>query len=437
MQDYHIMKAKMVRRSAVIIILIATIALAQQVPVVTIDGSINPVSVKYIIRNLEDAQAVDAPCFIILLDTPGGLMTSTEELTKAIMSSKIPVVTYVYPRGGRAASAGVFILYSSHIAAMTPGTRIGAAHPVNMMGGNPADTAKSSDTMMEKVANDAVANVKAMAAQRGRNEEWPEMAIRESESITEEQAFELGVIEIIAEDLVELLEFLDGMVYGPEYDDPIELPEPTPNFCPMTSIEEFLFVILNPNVAYLLLMLGIVGIYFELQNPGGIFPGVVGAIALLLALYAFQILPVNYVGVALIILAVALFILEATTPTFGLLTTGGIVAMLAGSFLLTSGNAALFTISWSIIVPTVVLAAVLLIFIIYKAVAARVSKPVSGQEGLVGEKGIVMKPSSERVRQKYAVVHGEIWAVEGDDLKPGDKIEVERVEGSVLFVKKI
>lgn len=410
----------------------AVMLFGQSVPVVTVDGAINPVSSDYIMRCLKDAQAKDAPCFILRLDTPGGLMTTTEDITRAFMASETPIVTYVWPTGGRAASAGVFIAYSSHIVAMAPGTRIGAAHPVSMMGSG----GDSSQVMMDKVINDAVANMRAIASERGRNPDWVERAIRESESLTNEEALNLGVSDITAENIWELLEKLDGMVYGPHYGDTLNLPDPVPTEKPMTSVERFLFTILNPNITYMLLMLGIVGIYLELQNPGTIVPGVVGGISLLLALYAFQMLPVNYVGIALIVLAVVLFIAETQTPTFGLLTTGGIVSMLAGSFLLTSGNADLFVISWKVIIPTVVIAGLLIVFAVYKAAQARFSRPVSGGEGMVGEEGVVARKAIRDDADIFIEVHGEIWIAEGEDLKPGDKVVVKEIKGNRLIVKK-
>ncbi|MCK5832167.1 nodulation protein NfeD [bacterium] len=418
-----------------ILLLVSTFAVAESVPLITIDGAINPVSAKFILRNLEQAQEEGASCFIILLDTPGGLMTSTEDLTRAIMSSDVPVVVYVYPRGGRAASAGVFISYSSHIVAMTPGTRIGAAHPVSMMGsGGKSD---STETMMEKVANDAVANVRAMALERGRNPDWPEKAVRKSESITADKALELGVVDLIAEDVEDLLIKINGLAYGLEKEDTLRLKKPVAIERKMTNVEDFLFVILNPNIAYMLMMLGMVGIYLELQNPGGILPGVVGAISILLALYAFQILPVNYVGIAFLILAVALFILEANTPTFGLLTTGGVVSMLAGSFLLTSGNATLFTISWSVILPTVALAAIISIFVLWKAVKARISQPKTGKEGMIGLKGVVVEKASPNLKNSYIEIHGELWAAFGEGLSLGNEVVVIAIESGKLKVKKV
>ncbi len=405
---------------------------AQSVPVVTVDGAINPISSDYIMRCLENAKAEGAPCFILKLDTPGGLMTTTEDITRAFMASEVPIVIYVWPIGGRAASAGVFIAYASHIVAMAPGTRIGAAHPVDMMG----SSGDSSATMMEKIVNDAVANLESIAAERGREKEWVERAIRHSESLTNDEAKELGVSDITADDIDGLLEKLDGYVFGPNNEDTLHLPNPIPAEKPMTSVEQFLFTILNPNITYLLLMLGIVGIYLELQNPGTIVPGVVGGIALLLALYAFQMLPVNYVGIALIILAVVLFIAETQTPTFGLLTTGGIIAMLAGSFLLTSGNAELFVISWKVIIPTVIIAGLLIVFAIFKAARAGFSKPATGDEGLVGEEGIVTRKSMQNQRDTFAEIHGELWAIDGENLNPGDRVVVEKVVGNRLIVRR-
>jgi membrane-bound serine protease (ClpP class) len=406
---------------------------AQAVPVITVDGAINPVSSDYIMRCLKDAVAESAPCIVLRLDTPGGLMSTTEDITRAFMASEIPVITYVWPTGGRAASAGVFIAYASHIVAMAPGTRIGAAHPVDMMGGSGTDSAA---VMMEKVTNDAIANLRAIAAERGRNPGWAERAVRHSESLTNEEAVTWGVSDFTANDINELLAKLDGYVFGQHNGDTLRLPNPVPVEKPMTSVERFLFTILNPNITYLLLMLGIVGVYLELQNPGTIVPGVVGGISLLLAFYAFQMLPVNYVGVALILLAVVLFIAETQTSTFGLLTTGGVIAMLAGSFLLTSGNADLFVISWKVIIPTVIVAALLIAFAVYKAAQARFSKPVTGNEGLVGEEGVVTKRRLSNSRATFVQVHGELWIAVGDDLQPGDHVVVEKVIGNKVIVRK-
>jgi len=238
-------------------------------------------------------------------------------------------------------------------------------------------------------------------------------------------------------DVDDLLEKLDGFAYGPEKADTLELSHPRSDERPMTSVEDFLFTLLNPNVAYLLMMLGIVGIYLELQNPGGILPGVVGVIALLLALYVFQILPFNYVGIAFIILAIGLFVAEALTVTFGLLTTGGVVSMLAGSFLLTSGNPSLFTISWEVIIPTVAVMSLIIIFVLFKAVQAVVSKPVSGRDGMVGEHGIVAEKAVSGSSNFYINIHGELWAATGEELKPGMEVVVESVEGNKLRIKKV
>lgn len=420
-------------KNLITILFIFSQILALGVPVITVDGAINPVSSKYITRNIRDAEHENAPCLVLQLDTPGGLLSSTEDLTRAFMASKIPIVVYVHPKGGRAASAGVFLVYSAHISAMTPGTRIGAAHPVDMMGGGK----DSSNMMMEKVSNDAIANLRAIAIERGRNPDWVEKAIRKSESVTADEALELDIIEIIAENTDSLLAELDGFVYGPSRADTIRIPNPVPDYRPMLQLEKFLFTILNPNIAYLLLMLGMLGIFLELQNPGSVLPGVVGGVSILLAFYAFQILPINYAGFALIILAIILFIAETRVPSFGLLGIGGIVAMLAGSFLLTSGNPQFFRISWSVIFPTVVVAALFILVVAYKVAKIRLTKPASGMEGLIGEKGIIAEPKSDKIKDKLVNIHGEVWAVIGNELKPGDNVEVISVVGNKLVVKKI
>ena len=414
-------------------------ATPKEIWVLEVDGVINPVSASYINDNLRKAQPDQVECLIIQMDTPGGLMTSMRDIIKNILNSEIPVVVYVSPRGAQCASAGVFIAVSAHFVAMSPGTNIGAAHPVNLggggIGGQP-DSA-SSQTMIEKATNDAVAYIRSLARERGRNEEWLEKAVRESASITETEAVKLQVVDVVVDDLDELLEILDGKTFKlPSGEKTVHTQEATIRFRPVGIHHRILDVISDPTVAYILLILGFYGIYFELSNPGAIFPGVLGAIFLILAFFAFQVLPINYAGLALIILGIILFILEVKIVSYGLLTIGGIVAMIFGSLMLIDVNQApevLKAVSLKVILPIVIFTAAFVIISLTLALKAHKAKPTTGIEGMIGETGQTI---TDVDKTGMAIVHGEYWKVSSDTPIPkGTEIVVLDVDRMVLKVK--
>ncbi len=402
------------------------------VHVLELDGVINPVALQFISESLDKAEEEGAECFIIQMDTPGGLMESMRGIIKDILASRIPVIVYVHPSGSRAASAGVFIAYSAHVAAMTPGTNIGAAHPVTLGG-----QADSSSAMMEKVTNDAAAYIRSLAEKRNRNIEWAEQAVRESVSITESEALELGVIDYVVPTLDSLLSVLDGKE--------IDLDDQT--YVLHTKDAEIITVAMNwrfrildkisdPNIAYILMLLGIYGVIFELSNPGSILPGIIGVIFLILAFFAMQTLPINYAGVMLILFALVLFLLEIKVPSFGLLTIGGVVSMLLGSLMLFDSPEPFFKLSLSVILPAVGATAAFFLFAIGMALRAQRKKPKSGAEGIIGEKGVAIEKLNPEGRVK---VHGEIWnAMSDTPIKPREKVKVSEVlEGLMLKVEPL
>jgi len=396
----------------------------------TYDGVINPVAAEYLHDALASAQESNAQALIIRLNTPGGLDTSMRLIIKDITGATIPVVVYVSPSSGRAASAGVFITMAAHVATMAPGTNIGAAHPVAMGGG------EMDKTMKEKVENDSVAYIKSIAEQRGRNVAWAEDAVRKSLSVTEREALKLKVIDLVAEDIPALLKQLD--------DRKISLPSgPTVMHTANAAVREFpmglrlelLKALSDPNIAYLLMTIGTIGIMAELYNPGAILPGIVGAISLILAFYSLQSLPVNYAGVLLFLLGVIFFILEATVTSYGLLAIGGVVAMLLGSMMLIKTDVEFLQISWSVILPVVALTAAFSIFMVGMGVKAMRRRPATGREEMVGLVGIVQTALTPRGQ---LAVHGELWeAISDRPLQPGDKAEVIRVDGLRLYVKPL
>ncbi len=419
--------------------LLSTLFAAEnEVWVISVDGVINPVSASYIRKNLTDAQQAKAQCLIIQLDTPGGLMTSMRDIIKDILNAEIPVVVYVAPRGAQAASAGVFITVAAHFAAMAPGTNIGAAHPVNLggggLGGQP-DSA-STKTMLEKATNDAVAYIRSLAKERGRNTTWVEKAVRESVSITEREAVKLRVVDTVARDLDELLTILDGKTFRTPHGER-RLTTRTANIRtrPLGVHRKILDIISDPTVAYILLMLGFYGLYFEFSNPGAIFPGVLGAVFLILAFFAFQVLPINYAGLALIIVGIILFILEVKIVSFGLLTIGGIIAMTLGSMMLIDVSQApetLQAISLKVILPVVLFTAAFIIFALTYVIRAHRRQPTTGVEGLVGLTGTAI---SDINPIGTVQVHGEYWkATARTPIPRGASITVLAVENMVLHV---
>lgn len=399
------------------------------VHVAELDGVISPASSSYLVRVVDVAETEEAVCLIFKIDTPGGLDISMREITEKILNADVPVVVYVAPKGARAASAGVFILYASHVAAMAPGTNVGAAHPVSMGG------EKMDSVMVEKVTNDAVAYLKALAKERGRNEEWAELAVRESASVDAETALELGVCDLMAEDVSDLAGKLEGRVVEVNGRDvTLHTEGRQVKEVKMTLRERLLLLLTNPNIAYVLLLLGIYGLFFELQNPGMIFPGVVGAICLILGFYSLHVLPVNYAGVALIILSAILFILEIYITSQGLLTIGGVFALVFGSLILFDSDVPYLRVSWEVIMLVVIIVAGFVIFLLTLGVRAQFRKRSTGSEGMIGEIGTAktdIKPEGGTV-----FVHGEFWnAISDQKIKKGQKVRVVAVKNMILTVE--
>jgi membrane-bound serine protease (ClpP class) len=405
------------------------------VHVIKVESVITPVSAEFITKSIIRAEEANVQCLIIELDTPGGLLESTRDITKSFLAAHIPIVVYVSPSGARAASAGVFISYAAHLVAMAPSTNIGAATPVTMGG-----ESDSSSAMTHKVTNDAVAQIKGLAEKRGRNVEWAEKAVREAVSITESEALALNVINFVSPSLDSLLQQLDGVeIEGVSGKTILNTKSARVIPLEMNLRYRILEKISNPNVAYILLMLGIYGIFFELSNPGAIFPGVVGAIFLILAFFSLQTLPVNYAGLLLILLAIILFILEVKITSYGLLTIGGVLSMILGSLMLIEQGPDNFqpviSISLTLIISVVIITAAFFLFAFGMAFKTHRQKVTTGAEGLIGEIG---RAQSNISPEGIAIVHGEIWkASSAEPIKKGDKVRVLSVEGLRLTVEKI
>jgi membrane-bound serine protease (ClpP class) len=397
--------------------------------IIKASGVVNPVMSEFITKGIDKAVLEKADAIVIELDTPGGLDASMRSIVKNIIASDVPVIVYVSPSGARAASAGVFITISAHVAAMAPGTNIGAAHPVAM-------GEKMDKTMLEKAENDAAAYIKSLAERRGRNAEWAEKAVRESVSITEAEALELKVIDVTAPNLDALLETIDGRSVETSAG---ELTLKTKGVkrqpLEMGLRLRILNLISDPNVAYILLLLGFYGIFFELTNPGSIFPGVFGAIALILAFYSLQTLPVNYAGLLLIIVAIILFILEIKIASYGLLTIGGIISLIIGSLMLFESPLPFLRISLSVILPTVLVTVILFSLTVGLVVRAHRRKPKTGVEGLIGIEG---EAKTDILKKGQVFIHGEIWGAWSDEpIKAGEKIIVEKVENLKVKVRPL
>lgn len=401
----------------------------KEVMVITVDGVINPVSAEFIQKSINKANDKKYEALVIELDTPGGLDASMRNIVKEMIRSEVPVIVFVSPSGSRAASAGAFITMAAHIAAMSPGTNIGAAHPVGIGG-------KMDKTMTEKATNDAVAYIKSLAEKSGRNVQWAEDAVRKSISSTETEALQLKVIDLITKDINSLLSDIGGKKVRTVSGEKILS---TKNASvvreEMGLRHRILNLISDPNVAYILMLLGFYGLFFELTNPGSLFPGVIGGICLLLAFYAFQTLPVNYAGLLLIILAIILFILEVKIISHGVLTIGGIVAMTIGSLMLFESPAPFMKLSLAVILPAVVMTTLFFTILIGLAYKAYKRKPITGAEGLLGSYGIA---DTDITREGGRVtIHGEIWSSYSEDaIDKGKRIIVEEVSGLKLKVKK-
>ena len=430
-------------------------AQAADVHVLSVKGAISPASADYLLRGIAKSADAQAKLIIIEMDTPGGLDTSMRDIIKAILASPIPVVTYVAPEGARAASAGTYILYASHIAAMAPATNLGAATPVELApaGGSekPAlpkdpktatdgeDSAASptiQDAKTKKAVHDAAAYIRSLAELRGRNADWAENAVREAVSLSAEAALKANVIDVIASDIDDLLQQINGrtvkMVNGEITLDTRDLN--------VIRIEpdwrtELLAVIGNPGFAYILLLLGIYGIIYEFSNPGMLFPGVIGSICLLLALFALQLMPISYVGLALIILGVILMISEAVAPSFGALGLGGLAAFIIGSIMLIDTDIPGYGISWALIAPVAATTAAFSFMVVGLALRARRRPVVTGAEQMIGAEGEILEVKDDEI---WARVHSELWRVHcHEPLSPGMKIKVTTRHDLVLEVAPI
>jgi membrane-bound serine protease (ClpP class) len=396
------------------------------VVVATYEGVINPVTVEYLHDALAFAETNRAQMLVVKLDTPGGLVTSMQTIVKNIVNAPLPVAVYVSPSGGRAASAGVFITLAGHVAAMAPGTNIGAAHPVAMGG-------EMDNTMKEKAENDLAASIKSLAEQRGRNVKWAEEAVRKSVSVTEKEALSLKVIDLVAEDVSALLAQIDGRkVQLPGGAVTLQTKGAEVREFPMGWRLEALKALSDPNIAVLLMTIGTIGILAELYNPGAILPGIVGAISLILAFYSLQSLPINYAGLLLLLLGIALFILEIKVTSYGLLTLGGIAAMTLGGLLLVKSDAPFMQVSLSFLLPTVITAGAIMFGMAWLALKARRRAPVTGKESMIGE---IATAKTDVAPHGQVFLHGELWeAVSEQPIKRGDEAEVRSVEGLTLKV---
>lgn len=413
----------------------------------SIEGVIGPATDDYIERALESAARRHAELVVIRMDTPGGLDTSMRGIIKSITTSTVPVASYVAPTGARAASAGTYILYASHIAAMAPGTNVGAATPIRI-GGLPQPDNKGKDEQdkstgtaapdpgSEKMINDAVAYLRSLAELRGRNQEWAEQAVREAASIPASEALKLNVIDIVATGMADLMKQVNGREVTVQGQQRVlqttgsVIDQLTPDWR-----SRFLSIITNPNVAYILMLIGIYGLILEFSNPGAIAPGTVGAISLLLALYAFQLLPVNYAGMGLILLGVALMVGEAFQPSFGVLGIGGLIAFIVGSIFLMDTDVPGFGIDISVIITFAIISALVFIVVIGMAIRARRRPVVSGLEELVGANATVLADFDHQGRVS---LHSESWqAFSSVPLHKGQQVKVSGIEGLTLRVEPL
>lgn len=392
-------------------------------------GPIGPATQDYVTRGLAYAEKEQAEAIIFQINTPGGLDSSMRGINEAIINSPIPVITYVYPSGARAASAGLFIMYASNVSAMAPGTNIGAASPVSLFG------SETPSVEGKKVVNDASAYIRSLAQLRGRNAQWAERAVRDAVSLSANEAYQLKVIDEIAADYPQLLQKLDGkntLINGVTktiHTKSTQLESLSPDWR-----YQFLAFITNPNIAYMLLLIAIYGLFFEFSNPGLVLPGIAGIIALLLVLYAFQLMPINYVGLGLVLLGIACMIFEIYISSFGVIGVGGVIAFIIGSIMLFDIHDRNYNLSWSLVITMSTLTLAFIFMAMSLVIKSQKNKPVSGREGLIGSHGVVLDVTNNQITVR---VLGEIWqATSSQQLKTGDAIKVTRVQGLLLSVER-
>ncbi|MGD9061784.1 MAG: nodulation protein NfeD [Desulfobacterales bacterium] len=397
--------------------------------ILSVNDAISPGIAEYIKNGIEKAEKEGAACLIIELDTPGGLAESMRLIIKDILGSTIPIVVFVSPRGARAASAGVMITMAADVAAMAPGTNIGAAHPVGAGGKD------ISGKMSEKVINDMVAHAKSVAEKRGRNQEWVEQAIRESVSVTETEALKENIIDLVAEDTDDLIRQLNGLKIPDKGE--LALDKAQKIVVEPSLRTNILKTISNPNIAYILLLIGLAGLYFELSHPGAIFPGVIGGISLVLAFFALQTLPVNYAGILLIVLAIIFFIMEMKIASYGLLSVAGVLSLLLGSLMMFKGTGPDMKLSLKVLLPTLILVSGFFVFVAGLVFRAQMSKPRTGTKGLVGEIGIVKKALTPEKEGKV-FIHGELWNARAQkSIDENTKVRVIKVINLLLEVEPV
>jgi membrane-bound serine protease (ClpP class) len=418
-----------IRFSLMLVLLFAGISLADngEIIIIPVSDAIGPGIADFVSSGITRADDQDAACVVIELDTPGGLAEAMREIVMSIYAAKTPVVVFVSPSGARAASAGVMITMAADIAAMASGTNIGAAHPVGTGG------KEIGGVMSEKVTNDMVAYVKSIAEKRGRNAEWAEKAVRESVSVTENEALEKNIIDIVAADMDDLVRQIDG--FSIEGKGELQVSGAIRTRIKESIRTKILKTISDPNIAYILMMIGLAGLYFELSHPGAIFPGVVGGIALILAFFSFQTLPVNTAGILLILLSIVFFIMEIKVMSYGMLSVAGVVSLLLGSLMLYEGNGPQSQLSWHILIPTLLIVSAFFVTLASLAFKAQMLRPRTGGDGLVKETGIV----KNRIDlQGKVLIHGELWYARAKEpIEEGVKVRVVAVDNLVLTVERL
>jgi membrane-bound serine protease (ClpP class) len=414
-----------------VILLLPSFLFAQKVISINVNEGINPSTAEFIHLGIEKAQKENAECLIINLNTPGGLLTSTREIVTNIMQSSVPVIVYVSPTGAHAGSAGVFITLSANIAAMAPGTNIGAAHPVDMQG-------KSDAVLNEKIVNDAAAFIRTIAEKRNRNVQWAEEAVRTSVAITEQEALEKNVINVIAVTEKDLLTQVDGKQIQLENGSKIlHTKNATVETLEMGFFQKVLSRISDPNIAYIIMMLGFYGLLFELFSPGAIFPGIIGVICLILAFYSMSSMPVNYAGLALIIFGIILFLLEIKVISHGMLAIGGTLSVLLGSMILFRSSPVenFVSLSWSVIFSVTAFSVLFFLFIVTMGLRAQRAKPVSGENAMIGQTAITLTPLDPRGQ---VALMGEIWSAISlsQKIDIDEKVIVKEVKELTLYVQR-